>query len=228
MSTEVLDELVTEVDKLREHGEHVRDALVVGSSQRVLSLLARLDQRVSTPGLISIGEAIKMSRRSRNTIKGWVGRSLLDGYQSRTNRELFVRRDQLLSLLDVAPVRAGVAAPTQRARNVTAKPRMSRHRLAELRSLAMHQRLARMIEDDPSTLEKARSRVQRWLEGSEYFTGSRSYANRWSELLSGPRQQLLDVLTSDDEESRALRQSSPFAGFLSERERKAIMDAVVD
>lgn len=92
----------------------------------------------------------------------------------------------------------------------------------------MHQRIAGIIEEDPTTLEKTRNRVQRWLEGREYFTGSRSYATRWSELLSGPRQQLLDVLTSDDEEARALRQSSPFAGFLSERERQAIMDSVVE
>jgi hypothetical protein len=225
-----MSEVVSEVDKLREHGERVHDPLVIGSTQRLLSLLSqlgRLDRRVSAPGLVSIGEAIKVSGKSRNTIKGWVSRSLLDGYRSRTNHELFVPRDQLLSLLDIPPVRTSPPVTADREPQVVLKPPVSRHRLAELRSLAMHKRVASMIQEDPNTLETARSRVRRWLDGSEYFTGSRSYANRWLELLSGPRQQLFDALTSDDEVSRALRQSSPFAGFLSERERKAIMNAVV-
>jgi hypothetical protein len=227
MTTEVVSELVREVDKLREHGERVHDDLVVGTSQRALALLSRLRQPVISPGLISIGEAIQISGKSRNTIKGWVGRSLLDGYKSRTSRELFVRRDQLLTLLDVAPVRPNTPS-TRQELDPAANTRGNRHRLVELRSLALHRRIAEMIEEDPLTIERARHRVRRWMDGSEYFTGSRSYASRWSELLSGPRQQLLDVLTSDDEDSRALRQSSPFAGFLSELERKRIMDAVVE
>jgi hypothetical protein len=234
MSNEVLSEVVSEVTKLREHGERKHDTRVVGSSERVLSLLSQLgrhERRVSPPGLVSIGEAIKVSGKSRNTIKGWVQRKLLDGYRSRSNHELFVPRDQLLHLLDMAPVRDRIPVTNwpRPSQGLDVKPKrpVSRHRLAELRSLAMHRRLATILEDDPVALEKARNRVRRWLDGSEYFTGSTTYANRWWELLSGPRQQLLEVLTSDNEESRALRQSTPFAGILSERERKAIMDEVV-
>ncbi len=232
MSTEI-EEVTKEVVNLREHGESLGDAQIIGSASRVLALLSHMgrEQRgVSAPGLVSIGQAVKLSGKSRNTIKGWVKRSLLDGYQGRTNNELFVPRDQLLHLLDLAPIRtlSRFAAGSRRntVRHSIAKRHVSRHRLAELRSLAMHKRVAELIEDDPSLLEKARSRVGRWLDGSEYSAASPAYSLRWRELLAGPQQRLINVLTSDDDESRDLRQSSPFAGFLSERERRAIMDAV--
>lgn len=46
-----------------------------------------------------------------------------------------------------------------------------------------------------------------------------SWLRRWQELLDGPEDQLVDVLTSPDEDARVLRQSSPFAGVLTPRER---------
>lgn len=49
------------------------------------------------------------------------------------------------------------------------------------------------------------------------------YADRWAELLTGPRAQLLQVLRADDEPAATLRQSSPFAGMLDERERRALL-----
>jgi len=37
-------------------------------------------------------------------------------------------------------------------------------------------------------------------------------------------EKILDLLTSDDENARRLRQSSPFAGVLSQEERRSIFD----
>jgi len=45
----------------------------------------------------------------------------------------------------------------------------------------------------------------------------------WKELLSGPRHAILDVLTSTSEEAIQLRQSSPFAGLISEEARLRIL-----
>ena len=51
------------------------------------------------------------------------------------------------------------------------------------------------------------------------------YFNRWSELLVGPIDGLLKVLSSIDDESVALRHASPFAGLLTETDRRAVIQA---
>jgi hypothetical protein len=230
---ELVQQAIEEASRLRDHGKRKHDRTVVGSTRRILSLLGELirsSANLPEHRLIPIREAIKLSGRSRNTIKGWVQRGLLDGYRSPTNNELFVRRDQLLRLVDKYPVRSDTSSPSGRSiRGGSDSAPISgvdRHRLAELRSLALHKRIAELIKTDPSVVQTAQRRVGGWLDGSERFAGSPEYARRWASLLSGPRRRLLEVLTSDNEESRALRQSSPFAGVLSERERLAIIEQV--
>jgi hypothetical protein len=51
------------------------------------------------------------------------------------------------------------------------------------------------------------------------------YLDRWSELISGPVDGLLGVLTSTDEEAVALRHTSPFAGILNEASRRSVIKA---
>jgi hypothetical protein len=92
------------------------------------------------------------------------------------------------------------------------------HRLAEKRSLAFHRVVADRMLGDPRILERAREQVRSWLkEGRSPF-----YAAAWERLLAGPREGLLALMLSDTEEARALRQSTPFAGALTPRERWAI------
>src|SRR5438552_14369370 len=153
----LLQQAIEEASRLRDHGKRKRDREVLGSTRRLLTLLgelARSDSNLPENRLVPISEAIKLSGRSRNTIKGWVQRNLLDGYRSPTNKELFVRRDQLLRLVDKYPVRSDPPPrprPTVR-RESPSISRMDRHRLAELRSLALHRRIAELIEGDPSVL----------------------------------------------------------------------------
>jgi hypothetical protein len=45
----------------------------------------------------------------------------------------------------------------------------------------------------------------------------------WSEALDRPVDEVVRVLTSDDERSTRLRQSNPFAGVLTQQERLAIL-----
>jgi hypothetical protein len=230
---QLVQQAIEEASRLRDHGERQRDREVVSSTRRILSLLgelARSNETLAEHRLVPISEAIRLSGRSRNTIKGWVERGLLDGFRSPTNNELFVRRDQLLRLIDkyAVPSNASPAsrpALTQR-RGSPSPSRLDRHRLAEQRSLALHKRIAELIDDDPSIVATAQRRVARWLDGTERFAASPEYARRWKSLLSGPQRRLLEALRSDSEESRALRQSSPFAGVLSERERHAILEGV--
>jgi excisionase family DNA binding protein len=51
------------------------------------------------------------------------------------------------------------------------------------------------------------------------------YLDRWEALLSGPIELLLRALTSLDDESVALRHASPFAGLLSDNERREVIVA---
>ena len=46
---------------------------------------------------------------------------------------------------------------------------------------------------------------------------------KWESLLEGPLDQVVRMLVEDSVEARALRQSSPFAGALTARERTAVL-----
>lgn len=95
---------------------------------------------------------------------------------------------------------------------------MDPHRLAEQRSLAYHRVVAARMHADPQILERARARIGRWLdEGRSPF-----YAAEWERLLAGPVEALGALMVSDTEFARALRQSTPFAGVLTPRERWAL------
>jgi hypothetical protein len=90
------------------------------------------------------------------------------------------------------------------------------HRLAEERSLALHREIAAILERDPSRIADARARVRRWQAEDAV---SASYADEWARLLSGPLEELRGVLVDPGEHARALRQSTPFAGYVDPRRR---------
>jgi hypothetical protein len=76
-------------------------------------------------------------------------------------------------------------------------------------------RADRLLED-PDLVGRARARLDAWLsEGLIHPV----YGEAWRRLLTGPLDRLLDVLTRDDDDARALRQSSPFAGVLDPQTR---------
>lgn len=90
------------------------------------------------------------------------------------------------------------------------------HRLAEERSLALHQEIARRLIDDPGMLETACKRVEEWCS-----TGSVAphYANAWRRVLRLAPNEIAQLLCDQGEEARALRQVTPFAGVIAPRER---------
>jgi excisionase family DNA binding protein len=97
------------------------------------------------------------------------------------------------------------------------------HRKAELRSLAYHcavaQRLNKQVVCD------AQHRLSRWERDGRVHP---TWAGEWHRVLAMPEPRIARVLCSDSERSRALRQSSPFAGVLSEQERRRVIDTVED
>ncbi len=99
----------------------------------------------------------------------------------------------------------------------------SSHRLLEARSLAMHALIARKIEHDPDLLGIANRNIERW--SARWKQGAPAWLEEWREILRRPWQQVAAVMTEPSERGARLRQSSPFAGILTNKERWRIHEA---
>jgi len=97
------------------------------------------------------------------------------------------------------------------------------HRLAELRSLALHREVAARLRVDPSLVASARARLATW---SADGTLSPAYVEAWRPFLDGPLDALLSFITEESERARELRQATPFTFVIPPRERWAIWRAV--
>lgn len=101
------------------------------------------------------------------------------------------------------------------------RPRPGRtHRAAELRSLAYHRLVARRL--DERVVADARRRLRRWRAEKRIHD---HWADAWQNALELPLPQLAKLIASDTERTRELRQTSPFAGALTEQERRRSMRA---
>lgn len=86
----------------------------------------------------------------------------------------------------------------------------------------MHRLVAAKVQADPTLLDRARDNLRRWLRMEDSPTPA---LTEWERVLSGSVDQVTQVLTDPSERATRLRQSSPFAGVLTEAERKAIYDS---
>jgi hypothetical protein len=89
-----------------------------------------------------------------------------------------------------------------------------RHAVAEETSLELHKAVARRLLAEPELIERARARVEGWLADGAV---SGAHAREWQAILSQPIAEVVRAMTRTDEGARALRQASPFAGFLDPR-----------
>ncbi len=96
----------------------------------------------------------------------------------------------------------------------------SGHEIADLRSKALHLEVGKKLLQEPKLVEKARNQVSQMKSALPY---AEPYLDQWARLLAGPIEGVLQVLGRDDEEAKALRHTSPFAGLLNERERMAAL-----
>lgn len=94
------------------------------------------------------------------------------------------------------------------------------------RSLWLHRALLGPLMRDPQgVLESARENLTSWT-GVHRSDGMAShYLRRWSQILDGGIDGVVDVLTSSDDRSIELRQNSPFAGVLPEAERRQVLSS---
>lgn len=106
--------------------------------------------------------------------------------------------------------------------NACVEPIYSDHIRLDERSLALHRLVAQKVLADPALLERARANMRRWQENH----GSPSFARaEWEQILSGPVDQVAELLVERSERATRLRQSSPFTGILTEAERLAIYES---
>ncbi len=95
------------------------------------------------------------------------------------------------------------------------------HDRAARRSLAYHRALARSL--DRRMVDAALRQVWKWrLQGRI----DPHYAERWERVLREPVADVRRTISEDSQDAGDLRQSSPFAGMLSEPERRKLIQLV--
>jgi hypothetical protein len=93
-----------------------------------------------------------------------------------------------------------------------------RHRRAERRSLAYHRAVARRLRRP--MVDAARRQIWKWQSEGRIDD---PYATAWLDILGRSIPELRRALSADTPGMRDLRQSSPFAGTLTEAERRKIL-----
>ena len=94
---------------------------------------------------------------------------------------------------------------------------MVTHQDIDRRSLALHRMVAERVMDDPALFEKAKATLMRWRE--TVCIASQPYLEEWERLMNQGIEACLSVAVEDSQRAAALRQSSPFSGVLTNRER---------
>lgn len=95
----------------------------------------------------------------------------------------------------------------------------------ERRSLWLHRAIAGRVAADPATtLAHARHNLEVMTAAHPRGHAAAMLAE-WRALLDGPVEAVLDVLCSRDRRAVDLRQNTPFAGVLDDRERSAVLSA---
>lgn len=96
------------------------------------------------------------------------------------------------------------------------------HGRSELRALAYHRALAQKLHR--ADVSEAQHRLLQWRHDGKI---DERYAQRWELLLHRPLPEIRRAIGEDSQDARDLRQNSPFAGALSEAERRKILTSIV-
>ena len=80
--------------------------------------------------------------------------------------------------------------------------------------------LGKLVGDLGEVRELADRNIER-MRARAHGTQAQDWLDEWSGLVDGPPARLIDVFLGEDEHSIDLRQMSPFAGVLSDKERLA-------
>ena len=81
------------------------------------------------------------------------------------------------------------------------------------------------IQQNPTLLVEVRRRLEEGIASERYSETVKDALREWLVILDQkPVSEILELLTDPGEEATRLRQSSPFAGVLSEAERRRVFN----
>jgi hypothetical protein len=157
-------------------------------------------RRVSRIYIVNWVICIPQNRESKPTIK------LMNTMQSKTCR----------------PTKPGQAsAAVSRPKN-----HICDHIRIERRSIALHRAIAERIRQNPALMDKARENLEKYHD--QFLRENRPLPkalSEWRDILTNqPLETVMAFLVSFDESAVRLRQSSPFAGVLTPKERWKIYE----
>jgi hypothetical protein len=192
--------------------------------------------RSSIPGTVKKSVASRVLGVSQNALERWLSAGDIATVRTPTGRTE-VSVSELLDLLEQMDENDGVGRPlaaavsrrrdrSARALTVDLLPwnpdgEPNDHRRADLRALAYHRAVGKQLT--PSVVDAARRRLDHWeAEGRVHP----HWAAEWKQILSQPVDRIAKEIGEDSRRAADLRQSSPFAGTLSEHERRQILRAV--
>lgn len=108
-------------------------------------------------------------------------------------------------------------------RGTASRTRDEGHDNASARDLVFHEAVARGLNRE--TVRAARSRLWRLRQDGRIHP---RYAEQWGDALGGTIAEIKNAMVADTEAGRDLRQNSPFAGALSEVERREALRQAAD
>lgn len=92
----------------------------------------------------------------------------------------------------------------------------------DLRSLALHRLVVERIRGNPALFDQVQATLGRWRTIVD--ARSQPYLMQWEALIArGGMDECLAVAVEDSERAAALRKASPFAGILTDDERRAFL-----
>ena len=98
------------------------------------------------------------------------------------------------------------------------------HSRIDARSLDLHDLVAKKITLKPELLEIAKSNIQQWrlLHQDQSSKTEPYYLKEWEDIINQGVEKVCIFLRDNSEYAKEMRQSSPFAGILSDDERLEI------
>jgi predicted transcriptional regulator len=193
-----------------------------------------LEQRVGLT--VRPADAARLLGVSRPALKKWIDKREISTVVTPKGRRE-VPLAELLDLLEevaehrrdgsARPLSAVIRERTRRSTEtididrILPRKRPRGHHAAELHALAYHRVVAERLSDE--MLDDARRRLRRWETSGRIDP---RWAAEWARVLVLPRSRVAKAISADTPRARELRQTSPFAGVLSEQERRRLVQLV--
>ncbi len=165
--------------------------------------MIHFDHMIGSQMVAAERQRVHVSQAALSRASG-VSRVLINRYENGKVDPTTSQMDRLLGPLD---------------RELTTRRRYTRD---ERRTLGFARAVANKLKETPDlNLDAARQQLRRQTQRSS--PNERIWLGVWEKVLDLPLPILTDVLTSDSEFARALRQSSPLTVILTDAERREVM-----